>query len=171
MVEIFDIKDRRVALTPTVMLIPELRALIDEYPEDYMKAISYVAFMTDPTARNPYGELLDEAREEALAKDFAGSYKPTDKVICTAIKKMEYLNDTVINKYYRQVRALVGKLGNWAENVIIDDGREGNMAHVLRTIKDIGTVTKQFMEAEKAKMEEEKKARGNKKLAYDTELH
>lgn len=165
MVEIFQLGPAGVELTPTVFLIPELKRITEVYP-DYLQAISFVAFMTDPTVDNPYGNLELDAREQVLQEDFKGSYKPTDKEITAALHKLEELNDTVINKYYRQVRTLVQKLGDWAETVTIDDSREGNMAHVLRTIKEVGVVVKQFQEAEKAKLEEEKRGKAKPQGYY-----
>jgi hypothetical protein len=163
MVEIFEIDNRKVEISPNVLKVPELKALIEHYAEP-IPPLSYVAYMTDPTVKNPYGNILEESRKDVLLKDFPGDYLPTDEVICRAMEKLELLNDTVLNKYYRQVRTLVSRLGNWAENVIIDDTREGNMAHVLRTIKEVGTVAKQFAEAEQLKLEEEGKRRSNKKV-------
>ncbi len=159
MVELFEITQKGVEMNLSMLVIPEFKKVRETY-EKYMEAFSYIAFMTDTTSRNPYGNLEPEARQEILLRDFPGDYKVTDKVIADALLKAELLNDTVMNKYYRQVRTLVTKVGNWAETAVIDDSKDGNMALVLRTIKEVGAVFKDFNEAEKLKLEEDAKRKG-----------
>lgn len=167
MIEIFDIDQKRLTINPAILDIPELKAIVDEY-EDYMTVISYIAYLTDPTTRNPYGNFVGEGRKNAVLADFPPeSYSPTDKLVCDAIEKMEVLNETVINKYYKQMRILMTRLGTYAATAVIDDSREGNIATLRGLVKDMGSTMKQYAEAEKQKLEEEKKLRGNKKFAYD----
>lgn len=165
MVKIFDIENGRVIINPNCLLIPELKALRENY--EGIEVFCYVGFMADPAIENPYGNLEEEIRKEVLLKDFSGDYKPSDELVCKAINKLQELFETPITKYFKQVRGLLEKVGNYAATVIIDDGKEGNMGHVLKIIKEVGMVAKQFADAEKVKLENELKGKGGKALAYD----
>ena len=165
MVRIFKLTQQGVEPNENVFQIPELRKITETYP-DYMPALSYVAYMSDPTEDNIYGNLEEEDRKQILLLDFPGSYSPTDEVICKALHKLELLNDTTVNKYYRQARSMISKLGNYLETSKIDDSKEGNLSHIRGLVKEVGTVYKQFAEAEKLKLEEEAKRKGKKPTLY-----
>lgn len=165
MVKIFDIENGRVIINPHCLLIPELKALRENY--EGIEVFCYVAFLFKETIDNPYGNLEKDIRKEVLLKDFPGAYRPSDELVCKAIDKLQDLYETPITKYFKQVRGLLEKVGNYAATVIIDDGKEGNMTHVLKIIKEVGMVAKQFADAEKVKLEDELKGKGGKALAYD----
>lgn len=164
-VKIFHIVNKRIEVNTTCLLIPELKKVYEGY-EDPLMALSFVGFMTDPTEDNPYLNLYPETREEMLLKDFKGSYKATDKLICDAIEKCNRLNETTLNRVYLQVRGLLRRLGDWADTAIINDGKDGNITHLLKMVKDFGAVAKQFKEAEKLKLEEDRKNKQIKKPTY-----
>jgi ABC-type Fe3+-hydroxamate transport system substrate-binding protein len=70
-------------------------------------------------------------------------------------------------RYYESVKSLVERLSTWANTVVIDDTKEGNMNYILKMIEKVGTVADNFQRAEKAVIETEQKTRGNQKIAYD----
>ena len=163
MTEVFDIKDGKVIVNPNVLLIPELNLVYEAYGTP---ALAYLYYRTSVSIKNPYRHLPEEEKDLTLTRDFPGSYKVTDELICNALIKLESFEPTIV-RYYKSIKHLVDRLSNWANTVVIDDSKEGNMNYILKMIEKIGTVTDNFQKAEKAVVEMEQKTRGNQKIAYD----
>jgi ABC-type Fe3+-hydroxamate transport system substrate-binding protein len=161
--EIFDIQDGRVVVNPNVLLIPELRDVYEAYG---LNAIAYLYYKTSVSIKNPYRTIPEDERDEVLLRDFPGAYEPTDDLIANAVLKLDSFKPTVV-RYYESVKSLVERLSTWANTVVIDDTKEGNMNYILKMIEKVGTVADNFQRAEKAVIETEQKTRGNQKIAYD----
>lgn len=163
MTEVFDIQDGRVIINPNILLIPELKEVYEAYG---LNAIAFLYYKTSVSTKNPYRTLPEEERDEVLLRDFPGDYHPTDDTIANAILKLESFKPTAV-RYYESIKSLVERLSTWANTVVIDDTKEGNMNYILKMIEKVGTVADNFQKAEKAVLESEQKTRGNQKIAYD----
>lgn len=82
---LFDIKGKVVVLNLNTMLIPEFKAIIEAYPDDYIQALSYIHFLTDPNS--PYERMEEDKKEAQLKRDYPGKYGTQDEVILAAIEK------------------------------------------------------------------------------------
>lgn len=162
---IFDIQDKTVLINENVLLIPELKALVDKYEQPVL-ALAYCYYMTSPSS--PYSEYEEDLKEEMLLADYKGDYNKTDLEIANAINKLTEMYKTTVVNYYLSIKKLVDKLATYASTVLVDDSKEtGNIQHVLKMVKECGAVITQFKKLEKEKDEELLKTRGNRKLAYD----
>lgn len=163
--DIFEIRDGKVVINENVLLIPRLKAVHEAY-EDNIQALSYCHFMTHPAS--PYRNDDEEFQSELIYKEFPGTYKPVDKVICQAIEWLEARNLTTTRKFYIANKKLVEKLSAYAETVILDDSKDtGNIAHAMRLIEKCGKIIDEFRKLEKRHDEDMRKSRTNAKIAYD----
>lgn len=167
MVRIFDIEDGAVVLTPSSLLIPEVRVIKEKYPDQFMDIIAFCTFMRNPYSSNPYANLFEYEKIEQLEADYVKGWNYTDIEVVDLLDKLETLYNTPVNKYYQGCIAILGKLANYAKTVEVSDDKEGNIQHLMRFIKDSGATLKQFTDAQKVVVEEEAKAKGNRKTAYD----
>lgn len=162
-VDFFDIENNRVVLTPEVLLIPEMRAVWEHYK--HINPICYIVFRVSTARNNIYRDEPEDTIDQVLLKDFPGDYKITDDLIVAAIEKLESLEPTIV-RYYRSIKKLVEKLSTYANTAIIDDSKDGNIAHVLRMVKEAQSVIATFSKAEKD-IEQAILPKNKKKLAYD----
>ena len=163
---IFDIVSTKVVINENILLIPWLKVIKETYKE-YINAFCYIHYYTDPTGA--YYVYEEDIRKEKLLKDFPGDYKPTDKIIANAIKELydrRVLNNTII-RHWSSCKSLLDKFSAYADSVILDDTKDGNMAHAQRILDKIEKNMKMFISATKLMEEEQAKTRGNRKRAYD----
>lgn len=164
MVKIFDIKDKQVVINPEILLIPELKAVVDKY-EDSIKALSFLYFLLSPDSA--YINIPEDEREAFLKREYYGTYSTQDTEMIQAREKLELLWLSPTIRYFKQVKKALEKLGSYLENTEISEGRDGNLAQFRQAIKDAGQLIQQFKQLEKAVEEEILKMKGNAKRAYD----
>lgn len=161
--KIFDIVDGKVVINENVLLIPQLKALVDKY-EDPIAALSYCHFLTHP--ESPYHNLEDEKKKDILSTDMGGDFGLDDEEIELAILKLEELYETPIKGYYegqKNAMYVMGKvLKNLTEASITMGGKDSNMEGIFRMQKEAGKVMESFLKLEKLwKEETQVKLRGN----------
>lgn len=165
---IFDISNSQVVINHNCLAIPELKAIYEKY-EDPIPAFNYLHFRFDP--ESPYHNMVEEEKDEMLAKDFAGEYSLEDEEMLAAINKLEVLYMTPTYRYYLDNKILLEKLGKFARTQPITAGRDGNITALSGQIKSVGKTILEFKQLEKTVLDEinemKGKTRGNKKLAYD----
>lgn len=166
MVEIFDIENGKVVITPITLLVPELKAIHDNYAQP-IQVLAYIAFMRSISKKNPYRDVPEEDREAMLLRDFPGDYKPTDHLIAEAFNKIDALEPSVI-RFFRSVKGLVDKLSVYCDSVLLDDSKDGNLTNVLRIVKEAKTTIITFSQAEEEVAAQLQLGPANKKqVAYD----
>jgi hypothetical protein len=169
-IRIFDIQNGKVIVNINCLLVPELKAVHDEY-EDPIPALSFLHYYFDHTG--PYANLPENIKEETLLNDFVGDYTLEDEVMQAALKKLELLFMTPTYRYYLDNKILLEKLGTFARNTPITTGRDGNLAALAMQVKSVGKTIQEFKQLEKIVLQElnesSNRIRGDKKLAYDQE--
>lgn len=166
MIEMFDIHEGRVVISPVTLLVPEFKAVHEHYKD--INVFCYIAFRTSMSPTNIYRDVEQDRIDEALLKDFPGEYKPTDDLVVAALEKIYSLEPSVV-RYYRSIKDLVDKLAAYASNAIVDDSKEGNITHLIKLVEKANSVIITFMKAEKdieSILPTVGKA-NKKKLAYD----
>ena len=164
--KIFDLDNDRVVLTPSCLLIPEFKALVDKY-KDPVAAMSFIYFMTSPDSA--YSDVPEKDKEEIIMGDVGGDFTLDDDEITAALKKAEFLYTTPTRKFYLDAKIGLEKMGQYLRDTAIKSGyKDGNDATFLSMLKSLGTITKQFKELEK-EYEQEVSAtiRGGHEASYD----
>lgn len=141
----FTIQNKRVALAPYLFHVPELKAVVDAYPDDYMNAMCFIHYMTNPDKdTNIYLEIREHEKEGKIYKDFPGKYKVDDPVIKAAIKRMkEDFTDLPEDRIYRTAKMMIETLETSIEELAVKKTLSAKeMADLMRTLKELGALTK-----------------------------
>ena len=168
---VFSIRDKKVVLNTNVMLIPEMKAIIEAYPKDYINVLSYVNFMTNPNKdENPYLEVREIEKSSKLLRDFPAKYDENTPLVRAAIARMkEDFIDLPEDRMYEAAKIAAESVESYLRTSQIN------------TLKDTETMMKILLNVEKVteslgKTREARNAarsansvRGSKKLAYDME--
>lgn len=169
---IFTIENNQPVPTVHCYLIPELKAVIDEYPLCYVEALAFCFYMTCPyESENTYYTYSESERLEILTRTYnTYCFFPDDPVI---IDCMEYLKQsfrTMRMEYLDSIKESLHKTMKYLRSVTaIYHGKDGNLTEIQRIQKEAGAVITSLTTLEKdvEKEKEDFKARGNRKSGYD----
>jgi hypothetical protein len=166
--EIFDIANGKVVVNENVLLIPELKAVHDEYP-DPIPALSFLHFKYHP--KGPYCNTPEEDKEDILIMDFPGEYTTEDPVMIAAMTKMESFMMSPTYRYYLDNKILLEKMGKFGRTATVSAGRDGNASVLNSQLSKVGKTITEFKQLEKTVQQEldehKSRVRGEKRKAYD----
>lgn len=162
--KIFDVDSKRVTINENTLLIPEFKAVVDEY-KDPIPALCYIYYLCDVSS--PYANLPEDTKDQMLLSDFPGEYTPEDEVVREAIAKAKLLYRTPTSRLLDGLRSMVDKLAQYCEDAAITDGRDGNLTAVQAMLKGVGRMALEMKQVEKIVEEEVNSARGNSEIGYD----
>ena len=164
MVKIFDIEGGNIAINENCLLIPELKKIVEIYPEP-IPVLGYIHFMSDP--RSPYMNLPPEEREEIVLNDYYGAYTPDDEPVFKAIEKVKKLYETPSMRLRRKAQKASDNLGDYLEKATFNaDGRDANLPGLLNALKSIRRINQELRGFDND-VEEELRVRGQGNLGYD----
>lgn len=167
MIQIFDIQDKRVVPHSNAYLIPELKVIIELFPEEYIKILTYIAFMTIPDASNPYINIEEMGRENVILNDLKPfKFYVDDMKIELAKKKCEMLMETPTLRIQKGAKAMLEEM---ARNLTqpLTFGKDGNATDMRGIMKEIRGFTEDYMKIGSMVKEEQAKVRGDMRLRYD----
>lgn len=146
---IFTIEDDKLKINENCFLIPELKAVIEEF-EDPIPAFTYIDGMTWP--ESPYANLEDSERQEMVSADAGGDFELDDPIIESAVEKCKKLYETPIQSYYEGQKNSMWVMGKMLKNLTeasLTFGKDGNGDTIFRMQKEAGKVMDQFLKLEK----------------------
>lgn len=164
--KIFDVENDAIKINENCLLIPKLKAVIDEY-EDPIPALSYVHFMTHPDSA--YHNLEGDKKQRAISDAVGGDFGFDDEVIIQAIDYCVELYHTPIQDYYEGQKNAMHVMGNYLKSLttesIKDSGRDGNLTEIRNMQKEAGKTMESFLKLEKLWKEQvAQKLRGNAEM-------
>lgn len=164
MIRIFDLLDNnKLAINENCLLIPELKALMDKYPEDSIPVLSYVYFMTVPDS--PYSNLEEGEKETMISEDVGGTFTLDDELILKAVEKLDKLYETPTMRYYKAIVKSMDNMSTYIATAVLTSGKDGNLDDVRQIQANAGKTIQSLKQLEKAKDEELKVAlRGKAKM-------
>ncbi len=168
MIQLFDIQNKQVTTHANCYLIPELKAIIDTFPKDYLKILQYIAGMTIPDSTNPYFDIEEHRREEVILADikpFDGWIE--DMLIEKAINKCNMLFSTPTLRAFMGAKKALDRIGKYLDETEITDGKEGTSGTIERYMLKLPEFTDTYNTMENKLKEEQAKVRGSLKLRYD----
>lgn len=168
MIQLFDVQGKKVCPHANCYLIPELKAVIEEYPKDYLTILAYVFFTTCPDGSNPYVNLDENTKEEVILADL----KPEegwmeDMKVVKAQEKCKKLYETATLRAFMGAKKALERIGNYLADEEITDGKDGNALTIDRYMSKLGEYTDTYSKLENKLIEEQAKVRGNLRLRYD----
>jgi len=155
----FDIQGDEVTFTPEFLAVPEFNAIWSaDKSKSKGKAIrelSFIVFMYDERAHNPYIGMSEDLREDVLSSDLLDGkdYRKDEKIVA-GIKKLKQLLETTSTRLLVAAQVAADKLAGWFNKVdfdLVDDhGKQRYSASELaRNLKDVGNIVKSLKELEK----------------------
>lgn len=163
---ILQVENGRILVHPNAYVIPEIKAILDKYPEEG-KAEPYLAYCQYMTALDsPYANLPDEEKSDTIVFDInqtIGAFDPFEPLMKPAITKLESLYETELMRYFKSLKISINKMGDYLKNEEITAGRDGNLSEIIRILKESGSTLKSFKDIEK-QVEEETQLRGGREM-------
>lgn len=159
--EIFTIENKQPKPTVHCYLIPELKNIIEKYPENHIEMLAYAFYKTCPyKSANPYADYSDMDRDALLTKDFLKrgvNIVPDNLDLIAAIEKLNSLYETTTTKYLKYNKKNLQDIMDYIDTSEVMDGKEGNLAERIRIATVCGKVMQEFIQLEKiADLEKDK---------------
>ena len=164
--DIFTIEMGKVIPTIHCYTIPELKKIIEYYPDSYVDVLAYCFYMSCPyKSDNPYADFSQDEKEEVLQKDYSVFY-PDDQNILDAIDKLQKHYATKASKYLEVNRENLDAIMDYLRNTPLVEGRDGNLGDRIKIAEKCGRIMTEYLELESQAEEEKKKARvkANRKI-------
>jgi len=168
-VKLFDIVGDTVVPTAHCYTLKDLKIIMDEYPDKYMKIYQYLFYMTCPNAdENPFFHTIQQDKEQLILEQIKADFSIEDEKIIAALKLCNSLYDTPTYRAYRGISTMIDRLSRFMEETPITTGRDGNGPFLLKAASDYQDIRESFKGAYKDLQEEQKsKTRGGAETAYD----
>ncbi len=167
MINLFDVVNKQVVPAAVCHLISELKAIIENYPDEYLKVLAYVFFTTCPDSSNPYLDQPENMREEVVIADlqpFKFSLEATD--IALARDKCRMLFETPSLRIVQGAKMMLDEMARKLQSPLTF-GKDGNATDMRGIMKEIRGYRQDYIDMENALKEEQAKVRGNLRLRYD----
>lgn len=142
--------------------LKSLKAIMDEFPDEYLKVYQYIFYMTCPDPDlNPYFNTAEEDKESAILDEIQLSVSLDNETIIRAVKFCTDLYETPTVRMYRGMKTMIDRMAVYLEHTPVTHGRDGNINSLLRAGKDFEAIRKSFKGVYQDLMEEQKRSRGN----------
>jgi hypothetical protein len=165
--KVFDIVEQRVIINENILLIPTFKKLLTKYKGDALDVFSFIYYFLD--YKSPFFDYNPDAKEETLMKMFntKGVFTLEDPEIIEAMTLYKQMNITPMIALLDGVNTAVHKMTKYLKNTEITDGKDGNLAQIKSTIKDLGQTIASYDQLKDAVEKEIEKStiRGNKSIS------
>jgi len=168
LVNLFDVDGRKIVPGQACYLIPWLKKIMDEFPEDYIQVYSYIFFITCPDAvLNPYVNINEEDREDVVISDLKPvKFSLESPTVLYAIKRCIQLYETPTLRIWKGAKIMLDQMADDLRTKKLTYGKEGNATDLRGIMDKLPTYTKNYMEVEKLLKEEQSKVKGDRVIPY-----
>lgn len=166
MIQLFDVQDKKVCPAAVTYLVPELSAIMKNFPDEYLKVYAYIFFMTCPDSTNPYLQLPEMEKEEVILADLKPTFYLEDLSIITAIQKCKKLYETPTLRIRQGAKMMLDEMARKLQDSLTF-GKDGNATDMRGIMKEIRGYTEDYMHLDNLVKEEQDKVRGGLKRRYD----
>jgi hypothetical protein len=169
MVKLFDIANGVVVPSEHCYTLKDLKAVMDNYPDNHVDVYAYIFYMTCPNPElNPFFDVVEHEKEELVMRQLNPTFTAEDAVIINAIKLCTKLYETPTLRSYMGIKKMLDRLAYYMETAPIEAGRDGNIMALVNTAAKFEDIRQSFKGAYKDLMEEQQSTvRGGQNLAYD----
>jgi len=168
-IKLFDLQNDQVIPTIHCYTIEYLKAIMDKYPDNFLKVYKYLFYMTCPNPDlNPYFHMEESIKEEFIIKDIDADFSTEDDEIVYALQRCHIMYETETSRAYYGLKKMMDKIAKYMDEQPIKDGRDGNGSFILNTAKNFESIRASYKGIYKDLMDEQKTSvRGDVKKAYD----
>jgi len=169
MIRLFDIQNGAVIPTEHCYMLPFLKRIMDEYPDNYLIIYAYLFYMTCPNPDiNVYFNVPELDKEDMILSDLKSTFAPDEEPIVEALEHCYTMYDTASARAFRGIKTMLDKLAKYMEDTAITSGRDGNLPALISAAKNFDSIRSSFKGAYKDLLEEQQShVRGGAGLAYD----
>lgn len=169
MVRLFDIENGNIIPTEHCYTLQGLKAVMEEYPQDYMSVYAYLFYMSCPNPElNPFFDAPEEEREELILKEVGGNFSTEDDVVIEALNLCKKLYETPTARAYRSIQKAIDNMSKVLATEVPTFGRDGSAAGLLRIMEKFDAIRQSFKGVYKDLQEEQQSiTRGGQRRAYD----
>jgi hypothetical protein len=147
---LFDIVGGNVIMNPTILWIPEFKAIWDrdksKHKGQAVKEISYIVFLY--SFKSPYLAYSERDRKVKILRDYFGEteWEP-DEIVTKAIKRYNELQETATTRLLNASLRLCDKVTEYFDSIDLNEkDRMGKPVYalneVVKNMKDVGPVVK-----------------------------
>ncbi|MEY2869867.1 MAG: hypothetical protein RIR01_2369 [Bacteroidota bacterium] len=167
-IKLFELRGDKVLATEHCYNIKQFKEVIDNYPDNYLKILAFVFYMSCRSAENPYFNRPSEDLDIEILRDLGADFSVEDPLIVKALDKAKDLYETPTVRAYNGFATMLDKLALYLETQDISDGRDGNISAIVQAAKNFDNIRKSFKGVAKDLEEEQSsRARGGSRLSYD----
>ncbi len=169
MVQVFDMVNGKPVPSVHCQFIKPLKDLIEFYPEDHLQALAYIVYVYCPDpVMNPYMQHEESLKEEIVISDIGPlKFSVECPILQAAIQKCVKMWETPVLRNYMSCKEFMDKASTDLRNIPLTYGKNGNADTLRNMVKDSPALWKIYKEFSIELFEEQAKARGNARLAYD----
>jgi thioredoxin-related protein len=167
-IKLFEIKGKAIVPTEHCYMIKPFKKIIDEFPDNHIKVLAYIFYMTCRSEENPYFNRPQDGVEREILRDIGADFEIEHPTIVAAVQRGKVLYETPTVRAYEGISNMLEELANYMNTVTITDGRDGNIAAIVNAAKNFDSIRKSFKGVAKDLEEEQSsRARGGTRVAYD----
>jgi hypothetical protein len=167
-IKLFELRGDKVLATEHCYNIKQFKDVIDNYPDNYLKILAFVFYMSCRSAENPYFNRPSEDLDLEILRDLGADFSVEDLLVIKALEKAKQLYETPTVRAYNGFATMLDKLALYLETQDISDGRDGNISAIVQAAKNFDNIRKSFKGVAKDLEEEQSsRARGGSRLSYD----
>lgn len=167
MISIFDVQDKKVCPTAACYIVPELKAIMDNFPNEYLDVYAYIFFTTCPDGTNVYNQLDEDHKEEVILADLKPKFYLEDLSIIAAIEKCKKLYETPTLRAFNGAKKAYDRVAKYLADTEITEGKEGTSMTIDRYMSKLADYDATYNHMGNKLKEEQAKARGAAKIRYD----
>lgn len=169
--KIFEFRNKQIIPKDDCYHNVHIKAMFDKYPDEHIKLCAYLHYMNSMKREdNPYADVPMSDRSDQLVNALDIKAEVEDPIIIRALSAVEDIYYTTFYGIYGGAKAAMDKIGKSLKTVEIDfNNRDGNIANIIRLMKDYEAIRNSFKAAYRDFDEEtgNVKVRGNSRLAID----
>lgn len=167
MIQIFDVQDKKVVPSIACHKIPELKVIMDIFPDEYLKVYQYIFGMTCPDGSNWYVNLPEHEKEEVIDRDISPyTFYKEDMKIEEAMEKCRKLYETPTRRAWMGAKKMVDKVAQYLDETEITEGKDSNAMAIDRFMSKLVEYSETYSKLENILKEEQAKVRGDVKVPY-----
>jgi len=169
LVRIFDIENGKVIASEHCYTLSFLKNIVDTYPEEHMKVLQYLFYMTCPNPdMNPFFNVPEHEKEDMIVEEVDLDISLDDPLIIHAVERCEQLYETPSYRAYKGIKAMLDKMARYMETTPIEHGRDGNLTSLTNVASKFDAIRASYKGAfNDMQQEQESQVRGGQGLAYD----
>ncbi len=168
MIKLFELEGDNIVPSEHCYNIKWLKAIIENYPDNYINIFSYIFYMACTSKENPYFNTAVDEREELIFRAVEQNFSTEDDLIVDALENAITLYETPTVRAYKSVSILLDNIGLYMRTATISAGRDGNITALVSAAKNFDNLRQSFKGVAKdLEDEQESRTRGGQSLGYD----